>query len=88
MLTNSCVKLQTVHHIPLSVNKEGKKMTLSVWLLYSVRYGSPKGYCNVMLMIRLQLTLDLIFLPEVYCFENIYQNFAKNMSGMKQEGAF
>lgn len=24
MLTNSCVKLQTVHNIPLTINKEGK----------------------------------------------------------------
>lgn len=24
MLTSSCVKLQTVHHIPLSINKEGR----------------------------------------------------------------
>lgn len=30
MLTNSCVKLQTVHHIPLSINKEGKELIL--WL--------------------------------------------------------
>jgi len=25
MLTNSCVKLQTVHQLPLTVNKDGKK---------------------------------------------------------------
>ncbi len=24
MLTNSCVKLQTVHHVPLTINKEGE----------------------------------------------------------------
>jgi hypothetical protein len=24
MLTNSCVKLQTVHNIPLTINKEGE----------------------------------------------------------------
>lgn len=24
MLTSSCIKLQTVHHIPLSINKEGR----------------------------------------------------------------
>lgn len=31
MLTNSCVKLQTVHHIPLTANKEGNRVSL--WLL-------------------------------------------------------
>lgn len=24
MLTSSCLKLQTVHHVPLSINKEGQ----------------------------------------------------------------
>lgn len=34
MLTSSCVKLQTVHHVPLSINKEGTDADLihsSVW---------------------------------------------------------
>lgn len=32
MLTNSCVKLQTVHHIPLTINKEGKAGLLGTGL--------------------------------------------------------
>lgn len=28
MLTNSCVKLQTVHNIPLTINKEGESSLL------------------------------------------------------------
>uniref|UniRef100_A0A673ZAP9 BCR activator of RhoGEF and GTPase n=1 Tax=Salmo trutta TaxID=8032 RepID=A0A673ZAP9_SALTR len=31
MLTNSCVKLQTVHHIPLTINKEGQGTRLLVF---------------------------------------------------------
>jgi len=26
MLTNSCVKLQTVHNVPLTINKEGESL--------------------------------------------------------------
>lgn len=32
MLTNSCVKLQTVHHIPLTINKEGRAGLLGIGL--------------------------------------------------------
>lgn len=34
MLTNSCVKLQTVHHIPLTINKEGKAGILGSGLIW------------------------------------------------------
>uniref|UniRef100_A0A7N6A3F4 BCR activator of RhoGEF and GTPase n=1 Tax=Anabas testudineus TaxID=64144 RepID=A0A7N6A3F4_ANATE len=33
MLTSSCVKLQTVHHIPLSINKEGERHAIYVFAL-------------------------------------------------------
>lgn len=33
MLTNSCVKLQTVHHIPLTINKEGRAGLLDIRLI-------------------------------------------------------
>lgn len=32
MLTNSCVKLQTVHNIPLTINKEGEVTLLGAEL--------------------------------------------------------
>lgn len=33
MLTSSCIKLQTVHHIPLSINKEGR---VTVFILSNI----------------------------------------------------
>lgn len=33
MLTNSCVKLQTVHNIPLTINKEGETFGLCFYMV-------------------------------------------------------
>lgn len=37
MLTSSCVKLQTVHHIPLSINREGERHTVDVGNIQSTK---------------------------------------------------
>uniref|UniRef100_A0AAY4A7Z1 BCR activator of RhoGEF and GTPase n=1 Tax=Denticeps clupeoides TaxID=299321 RepID=A0AAY4A7Z1_9TELE len=47
MLTNSCLKLQTVHHIPLTINKEGQPFFHSVnntWNLYCTLEVDSFGY--------------------------------------------
>lgn len=49
MLTNSCVKLQTVHTIPMTMNKEGKitpsfnnERTFSYGLVYILSVALPR----------------------------------------------
>uniref|UniRef100_A0A8C8K0T7 Breakpoint cluster region protein n=1 Tax=Oncorhynchus tshawytscha TaxID=74940 RepID=A0A8C8K0T7_ONCTS len=45
MLTNSCVKLQTVHHIPLTINKEGQgTRCYSMFYLYCTLEVDSFGY--------------------------------------------
>lgn len=68
MLTNSCVKLQTVHHIPLTVNKEGKEMSLFGYYTREA-FVVRKSVITMYVAFRLLCTLDLNFVPYIYYSE-------------------
>lgn len=56
MLTNSCVKLQTVHNIPLTINKEGETSSLCFLMVYLQR----KSICVCLCAFPLDLLLLLL----------------------------
>lgn len=56
MLTNSCVKLQTVHNIPLTINKEGK----TFWVLLSHGAAAVKLSPCLILCFPLELLCSLL----------------------------
>uniref|UniRef100_A0A4W6CMN5 BCR activator of RhoGEF and GTPase n=1 Tax=Lates calcarifer TaxID=8187 RepID=A0A4W6CMN5_LATCA len=68
MLTNSCVKLQTVHHIPLSINKEdadfsGRIISVCHYLCYSAACHFIAGcFCIHFLFCKI-ISLQLFFFP-------------------------
>uniref|UniRef100_A0A8C7LX29 BCR activator of RhoGEF and GTPase n=1 Tax=Oncorhynchus kisutch TaxID=8019 RepID=A0A8C7LX29_ONCKI len=55
MLTNSCVKLQTVHHIPLTINKEGQGTRCS------------SMFCSESFWANLTVTVSPFLLSDLYC---------------------
>lgn len=58
MLTNSCVKLQTVHSVPLTINKEGEDLFLICFIKICLAFSYLLLYLKFVIHLVVFLPLD------------------------------
>uniref|UniRef100_A0A8D3BB97 Breakpoint cluster region protein-like n=1 Tax=Scophthalmus maximus TaxID=52904 RepID=A0A8D3BB97_SCOMX len=89
MLTNSCVKLQTVHHIPLSINKEGTVQLFMFDNLYCTMEVDSFGFFSSKAKTRLfsvsspppqefEIELEGSQTLRLLCYEKCYNKTKQN----------